>query len=500
VKAYPYARFSTDRQSETSADDQLRVCRDYAGAQGWRVAGEYRDQGISGAAIGNRPALLQLLEQLAAGDVVLVTDLSRLSRSQDLAPMLTRLRHRGIRVIGVQDGFDSDSPQARMQAGLSGIMSEEYRAMIAARVHSALDMRARAGRATGGKAYDNPEIVREIFARVAAGETTRSVCNDLNARGIPSPGASWKARSGPRGYWALPTLHELLKNERYVGRVIWNRSRWVKDPDTGKRIRRERPRSEWIETACPPVVDPETFQRVQDRMAARRHQVRPGRQPRYLLSGLLECGLCGSKLIIVGGSQRRYVCSAHHSGGPHACRNAASIPRAVTEARILEPVLEQLLSPAAIAEGVRMLREARAEAQPAPPPADRELAELERLQRDGLVSADILAPAIAEARRRAQERRRAVAQADMPWPTEKAWREAVAGIREVLQGDDVTAAREALRGLLGTIRCTPKGDHVVAEIPTAPVLLATGTGASVYSGGSGGALFLQIPRSTRGPV
>jgi hypothetical protein len=37
-----------------------------------------------------------------------------------------------------------------------------------------------------------------------------------------------------------------LKNERYAGRLIWSKSRWLKDPDTGKRVRRERPESEWI--------------------------------------------------------------------------------------------------------------------------------------------------------------------------------------------------------------------------------------------------------------
>jgi DNA invertase Pin-like site-specific DNA recombinase len=66
---------------------------------------------------------------------------------------LDRLRFRGGRVIGVLDGFDSDSPQARMQAGLSGLMSDELRASIRACSHSALQMRAENNRSTGGKVY-----------------------------------------------------------------------------------------------------------------------------------------------------------------------------------------------------------------------------------------------------------------------------------------------------------------------------------------------------------
>jgi site-specific DNA recombinase len=205
-----------------------------------------------------------------AGDVLLVADLTRLSRSQELAPLLDRLRFRGVRVIGVLDGFDSDSPQARMQAGLSGLMSDELRAGIRARTHSALKMRAENNRSTGGKlyGYDNGgnvieaegAIVREIFERTAAGESMRTIANDLNARDVPSPGAKWN-RSERRhdGRWLVSVLNAMLQNERYIGRLVWSKSQWVKDPDTGKRIRRDRPESEWTVTECPALVEAAGF-------------------------------------------------------------------------------------------------------------------------------------------------------------------------------------------------------------------------------------------------
>lgn len=67
MKAIAYARYSTDRQSEASIDDQLRVCRDHAAARGLAIAAEHVDEGISGAALGNRPGALRALEQLGAG-------------------------------------------------------------------------------------------------------------------------------------------------------------------------------------------------------------------------------------------------------------------------------------------------------------------------------------------------------------------------------------------------------------------------------------------------
>jgi site-specific DNA recombinase len=41
----------------------------------------------------------------------------------------------------------------------------------------------------------------------------------------------------------------LLQNELYAGRLVWNKVRMVKDPDTGKRVSRANPRSEWQSAA-----------------------------------------------------------------------------------------------------------------------------------------------------------------------------------------------------------------------------------------------------------
>lgn len=483
-----YARYSTERQSETSIADQLRICRQYADSFGWGIWQEHSDEGISGAALGNRPGARAALAGLQPGDTLLVADLSRLSRSQDLAPLLTRLRHRGVRVIGVQDGFDSDSRTARMQAGLSGIMSEEFRAMVADRTRSALEMRARIGQPTGGKPYGNVEIVQEIFSRFAAGESMKAIASDLNRRGIPSPGANWKPRAGTRGRWLVSTLHAILHNDRYIGRLVWNRSQWVKDPDTGKRHRRERPESEWIVKECERIIDEATWARARARFQMRNSR---GGSPRYLLSGLLECALCGSKLIVMGGSQRRYVCSANHAGGDHACSNRATFTKDLAEKLILEPVVRDLLSPAAIEEGIRAMREERKAAEVPARAEDDEVRALERMVREGVLSREVAAPAIAEARRRAQPAPKADI---MPWPSPAAWRATVENMREVLRGDDICAARDALRQLIGQVRCTPAVGHVVAELTARQVMLKTGTGIWV---GSGGALLVYIPTSTR---
>lgn len=488
VRCILYSRYSTDKQTESSIEDQLRVCRDFVAARGWTVAGEFADRGISGAALGNRPGANEALAACGASDALIVNDLSRLSRSQDLPPLISRLRHRGVRVLGVQDGFDSDQRTARMQAGLSGIMSEEFRASIAARTHSAQEQLAREGKPVGGKAFDDHDLVREIFRRFAGGDSMRAIANDLNRRGVPSPGANWKQRSSrPRGKWQISALHALLRNERYIGRVIWNRSQWVKDPDTGQRHRRERPESEWVETAVEPLVDADTWARVQARFRVRQGR---GGVPSYMLSGLLVCGICDGKLTVVGGKGRAYACGTFSAGGEHACTNSMRVRRAVVEKALLAPIVEELLSPAAEAEGVRQMRLARTEAEREPVDEDRGVAELERLVREGILSRELAAPSLKAAREKAAARRMAPVQG-LPWPTPALWRQAVTNLSETITGDDVPAARAALREIIGEVRCVPEGEYLVAEVQAVRIQLGTGTGGCI-SNGSGGPLRIRI--------
>lgn len=501
-----YARYSTDRQSESSIHDQLRVCRECASARGWAVAREYLDEGISGAAQGNRPGWLAVLSDLVAGDVLLVTDTTRLSRSQELAPLIERLRFRGIRVIGVLDGFDSDSPQARMQAGLSGLMSDEMRASIRVRTHSALQMRALSRRPTGGRVYGfaaagepAPEaaIVREIFQRVADGEPLRSIAADLNVRGIPSPGATW-AREKRRtdGRWLVSTLHAIVRNERYIGVWRWNTSQWHKDPDSGVRVRRERPRDQWVEHEGVALIERSVWDRVQARATERARVFggSKGARPRYLLSGILTCRHCGGRLIVTGSGGSHYYCATHRHGGDAACSMSVGVRRQVAEDVILREVREGLLSPEAEALAADLIgqwaRQDRVRVSDATPDLDREIAEIEAL----IAERPALAGALRQAleglhERRTVARRSAWRRASEPTGDAlTAYRAAVTDMRARLASAG-QPAREALRELLGgDVEVWPAehGRHLIAAVGLDARPLIGG-----ISDGSGGALWTR---------
>ena len=120
---------------------------------------------------------------------------------------------------------------------------------------------------------------------------------------------------------------------------------------------------------------------------------------------------------------------------------------------------------------------------------DRQIADIERLQREGILSADVAPASIDRAR---HERAALLTDRCIPSATltaaaaEAAYRARVAKWRRILKGEDVVVAREALRELLGEVRLVPAKDHLVAHFGASEALRLTGTedGRWVGSGGA----------------
>ena len=545
MKAAIYSRFSTDKQSEGAGGtiaQQIAIATACAKTHGCKVTAKYCDEGISGAALGNRPALKDALAAAEAGEfeVLIVADLSRLSRSQaDLPRVIERLAFRGVRVLGAQDGFDSSREDSDLSAGLHGIIGQQFRRMIAARVRSALKMKAEAGHRAGGKPYgyrcedgiggrrlvidpDQAPIVKEIFERYAAGAGSREIAIDLNTRRIPSPGALW-ARTTRRkdGRWLNSSVYAMLANDIYRGEFIWNRSKWTKDPDSGIRRRKERPRSEWIVQAAPELrlVSDELWNAVQARIHARVETFAVGRTsgsrrggvPRHLLSGLLECEECGSKLIISGARNAVYVCSSQRNGGQHACSNALSAKKALAEDLILTNLKEQLLQPAAVkfyvseyAKACREIDQANAPAAPKQSTKaarlDQQIAELEQMLREGRLSPAVAGAALEQARSEREALLAATSKADERGQARviRVFPKAAATLRaqvdtlcEALTDPEIVQrARPLVHRFCGgrvPVRPDKTGAYLVAEVTwnPAPLLLAAGAGAGVWNGSGG---------------
>ncbi len=277
MKAAIYARVSTERQAERGTiGSQLEALRAHAAAAGHELAGEYRDDGHSGARL-DRPGLDALRDAAEAGLFKVVCCLSpdRLARSYAYQVLvLDELARLGVSVAFTDaPGLDQDDPQARLLTQVQGVIAEYERAKIGERYRRGKLFRSRAGEVISRKAPygyrriprgpDGPArleicepeaaIARRIFAERAAGTTIRQICRQLNAEAVPTP-------TGSRAVQGTSTLARILRSEAYIGRVYYNRTETVPARRPGQHSRQiPRPRAEWIAIPCPPLISEETW-------------------------------------------------------------------------------------------------------------------------------------------------------------------------------------------------------------------------------------------------
>ena len=132
LRSAAYARYSSDRQSPASIQDQVRKCKEYAAKQDWQFLDGhvYADEALSGAGA-DRPEFVRLLQAASQlprpFDVLLLDDTSRLSRNQgETARIFERLNFLGVRIVAVSQGIDSQSEQADVLMTVHGLVDSLY--------------------------------------------------------------------------------------------------------------------------------------------------------------------------------------------------------------------------------------------------------------------------------------------------------------------------------------------------------------------------------------
>jgi site-specific DNA recombinase len=204
-----YARYSDSQQSPASIDDQIRKCSEYATSNGWQISNlqTFVDAALSGSGA-DRPGLNRLLDASADQprpfDVLLVDDTSRISRNlSDAVRIVETLKFRGIRVVAVSQGIDSESDQSEVLHIVHGLVDSIYIKELAKKTHRGLEGKALKGLCTGGRCFgyqnlttaegvkqaiDEGEasIVRRVFEMCADGASLRTIAKTLNAESVPS--------------------------------------------------------------------------------------------------------------------------------------------------------------------------------------------------------------------------------------------------------------------------------------------------------------------------
>jgi site-specific DNA recombinase len=179
----------------------------------------------------------------------------------------------------------------------------------------------------------------------AEGMSLAQIAKKLNAEGVPSP---QPARDRKHRAWVTSSIREMLHNESYRGVLVWNRTKRERNPETGRKVSRPRPASEWKRVDAPELrIVPEDLwvaahasfseRKISFAAATTNSGVSKSSTSKYLFSGLLVCGECGSKLVIVTGSGNRaykkHGCLSHRYRG--TCSNRLMIRVDRLEAQLL---------------------------------------------------------------------------------------------------------------------------------------------------------------------
>lgn len=315
-RAAIYTRVSTEDQAREgySLSVQQDYLKDFAKREGFQIhyadgKGKiYVDDGYSGYSL-DRPAMNQLLKDARAGkfDLILVYKLDRFSRRlRDILNTLDELDALGVKFKSATEPYDTTTSSGKLMLQQLGSFAEFERNRIIERVVPGMVRGVKAGHWQGaryspfGYRYDKAtkrlivekaeaELVREIFKRYIAGESTQEIGGDFYERKIPT-------RSG--GEFNSSLVRKMIRNKIYIGKLAWNKHHYDKKQSTlkGCRYVKNDP-SEVIEAdgLHEAIVSEDVFYRAQAIMDRNRKGKFYKRHKRdYPVSGILTCAKCGS--------------------------------------------------------------------------------------------------------------------------------------------------------------------------------------------------------------
>lgn len=295
-----YIRVSTDDQVELSPDSQRQKIKEYCLKNGYLLSDVFEDLGISGKSADKRPGFRQMIAMCKSKehpyDAIIVWKFSRFARNQEESIVYkSMLRKAGVEVISISEPI-SEGIGGKLTEAILEIMDEYYSINLSQEVMRGMSEGARRGKIMsvapfGYTARDhqyypdgNADIVRLIFDMfVNQGYGLMSIAYQLNQRGLQTKrGAMWENRS----------IKYILQNPVYIGKIRWNYATHNGKPGTVS-INDE---ADWIivDGTHEPIIDAETFNKAQEKIAQFRKQTTRRAAQKHWLSGVLVCAKCGA--------------------------------------------------------------------------------------------------------------------------------------------------------------------------------------------------------------
>lgn len=352
-QAVVYARYSPGgNQTYQSIEGQLTECRKFADANDLQIVATYEDEHLTGKN-DQRPEFQRMLKDSARApwDIVLVYAIDRFGRNSiEIAINKHRLQQNGKTVLSATQRTARNVDGSK---NLDGIlleqfyigMAEYYSEELSQKVTRGLRESYAKGNFTGGhplfgyKVVDDPAtlndrkvrkllvidenkapIVRYIFEEYAKGTSKREIMEELTRRGYKN------TKNKPL---KLSSFQYNMSNRKYIGEFEHDGIVYT--------------------NIYPPIIDRETFDKVQQRLARRQHAPAALKaREEYILQGKAFCGHCGARMVGVSGKGKAgikyyyYACGEAYKN--HTCKKHTE-KKDFLEQLIVELTLEYVLEP-----------------------------------------------------------------------------------------------------------------------------------------------------------
>ncbi|AXN39797.1 recombinase family protein [Peribacillus butanolivorans] len=265
---------------------------------------------VSGESVTERPRIQEMLRSVEAGsvDAVLVMDLDRLGRGDMLDQgLLDRaFRYSATKILTPTESYDPSSETWELVFGIKSLVAREELKAITRRMQ-----RGRVASASEGKSIskippygylrdenlrlypdvDTAWVVKKMFEMMRDGHGRQAIAQELDRLGIKPPNKR-------RETWSPSSITAIIKNEVYIGTIIWGQVKYVKQ--NGKYQKKKVPRENWTikENAHEPIVSPELFEAANLAHSGRwRPSTVTTKKLRNPMAGVLKCAVCGYSML-----------------------------------------------------------------------------------------------------------------------------------------------------------------------------------------------------------
>ncbi|CEG25963.1 recombinase family protein [Bacillus sp. B-jedd] len=265
---------------------------------------------VSGDSIIERPEVQKMLNRMDEGDIdgVLVIDIDRLGRGDmyDSGILDRAFRYNNIKLITPTEIYDPEEENWELVFGVKSLVARQELKSINKRLQGGRRDKAKMGRSISKKPpygylrdenlklYPDPDtawVIQKIFEMTVKGNGRQAIAKKLDEWSVAPPDTN-------RNHWSPSTITAIVKNEVYIGKIIWGKITYLKRG--GQYTRRKMKPEEWIvkDEAHEPLVTKELFDAAN---AAHSGRFRPSTKANNVLSnplaGILKCELCGYTML-----------------------------------------------------------------------------------------------------------------------------------------------------------------------------------------------------------